>query len=1452
MLNKRILIFLFACLPVVLLAQVQANFTANQTKGCSPVVVTFTNLSTGSGILSYYWDFGNGNSSTLQNPTANYITPGTYTVKLVVTNGTHTDSMVKVNYIRVFRNPQASFTVGPPNYGCVPFSINFTNTSTLGDAPIASYVWDFGNGTNSNQANPTANYTQSGTYAVSLLVTDTNGCKSNVTIPNAVIASTKPTVAFTANFTSSCTAPFTVNFTNQSTGMGTLTYLWKFGDGNTSTAQNPSHTYTQNGSYTVTLVVTNQYGCKDSLVISNYINISQVNAGISVSPNDTVCPNQIIQFTNTAGTTSLWSFGNGGSSTLQNPTYSYNAPGVYTVILIAAPGTSCQDTATMTIVVRNPPNAQFNPSSFFSCGNPITFTPTTQNGTSYHWNFGDPNLQSDTSNVVSPSYTYQNEGTFYVSLIVTDQYGCTGVYNHPTPIVVDFCEVEISASPTSGCKPLTVNFTANVSCNPNTQVTNFQWNFGTGQTSTLTNPTYTYTDTGTYIASVVITTNLGCNRLDTIKIEVGQKHNPQVLINYTGGCANDTAQFISLSTDSNYIDTYSWTFMNDSSLVVGTSNEANPQINFEGNGIISLTYTISQNGCDTTLTLDSIFVLNGPYTGSIDTVMVGCHNPYLIGAIMPFIKLANRWYWDMNGDGVYDDSTIVPSPVYAYNDTCWFTYPSNQMYTIHFKAFNDSTGCFWEESLTINIWDIKANLTVQSPTCYQNVLFNMLGSQDFTSFQFNYGDGTLGTDVLHNYPQQSGNYWAYLYVQNDLGCRDTDSVYIRVFYPNPDFVGNPLQFCIPYNISFTDLSTADTTIVNWQWTITPYSLSSNQQNPTFNINMPGWYNVYLTVSDAIGCQATKVVNSYFLADDLVPTFTALDSTLCLGDTVQFLSSVAGAQQYQWIFGDGSPIFTGNNPTHVYQDTGLYSITLYVSNNNPGCLDSITKNNFVSIQDILADFTVTTTDTNCYPFSVNIINNTSTQYQPTWYWTFGNGSTSTLHTPFNTYTMPGQFWIVLEATTSNGCKSRDSVLISVSGPYTEFVMSDSIICKGDTVLFNVTNSTNINYYNWDFGDGGFFNGNPAQHQYNFVPSSGYFIPSLVYCSDASCCQSASDTLYVHQVMADFSYTQTNGSSDSTACASATLQFNNQSLGANSYTWNFGNGNTSNQATPPDQSYQNTSNLSQTYYITLTVTSDIGCIDSIKKPFVLYPLPTIQIGQNAAICYGSSVQLSASGGNAIIWQPTQGLNNPSSYTPIASPDSTTTYTATIYDTYGCSNTASVNVYVQQVPSLSNSPDTTIIIGELVNLWTLTDQNVSYMWTPAYGLSCTTCPNPVAQPLVSTTYTVIISDTMGCFQIIGTVHIEVKEEYTIDVPLAFTPNGDGNNDLIYVRGWGLKQLLEFKIYNRWGQCVFETDDLHKGWDGTFQGKKQEADTYAYTVKALTYSGRVLTKNGLFNLLR
>jgi gliding motility-associated-like protein len=195
----------------------------------------------------------------------------------------------------------------------------------------------------------------------------------------------------------------------------------------------------------------------------------------------------------------------------------------------------------------------------------------------------------------------------------------------------------------------------------------------------------------------------------------------------------------------------------------------------------------------------------------------------------------------------------------------------------------------------------------------------------------------------------------------------------------------------------------------------------------------------------------------------------------------------------------------------------------------------------------------------------------------------------------------------------------------------------------------------------------------------------------------------------------------------------------------------------------------------------------------------------------------------------------------------------YTAYVSDIHNCVNSDSLIVNVQQPPILSVTPDTTIIIGEIVNLMATSDQpSVTYVWSPPTGLTCLYCENPDAQPLQDITYVIMISDSMNCFHPTDTVHIKVTEEYSLDVPKAFTPNGDGNNDIIYVRGWGIQSLLEFKIYNRWGECVFESDDMHRGWDGTFKGISQNIDSYAYTVKAQTWSGKILTKSGLFNLLR
>ncbi len=850
-----------------------------------------------------------------------------------------------------------------------------------------------------------------------------------------------------------------------------------------------------------------------------------------------------------------------------------------------------------------------------------------------------------------------------------------------------------------------------------------------------------------------------------------------------------------------------------------------------------------------------------------------------VGLTFEFIKQANRWYWDYNGDGIYDDSTVLALPVYAYHDTIWHNFPSRGTYTVHLIAFNDITGCFYEDSLTFRLYVINASVTAISPHCYNNNLMDVTQSLDWenaiypnANFTINYGDGqtltynildtTISPVISHNYPSTSGtnNYNIVLIMQNFLGCVDTATTTIQIIQPTAGLTYSPDTICSPYSIMFVNTSTSDIPLVDWDWTFTgPVTLTSNG-NDTANINFtePGTYTVQLLITDSIGC-VSNAVGQVLNVLHLQPSISSLDNTICINDSVHFTSQVQYTDTYIWNYGDGSAWDTIINPIHQYTVPGKYTVTLIIQNSYPNCIDTLISNQYVDVQTITALFTVATADTNCYPFSVHITNQTDTIFNPiNWNWTFGDGGTGTQFTPFHNYTYPGNFLLTLQATTPYGCTDKDSMMINVTGPYaTNIHATPNVICKGDTVTFTLINASGISTVSWDFGDGGISNDTSSiiTHIYNStVPAGGGYGPSLIYCSGPNCClPNSADSVYVYQVMANFTI---NGDTITSMCNPGHVNFTNTSFGPiTNYSWYLGDGQVSSGFEPiSPYTYNNTTTSDTTYYISLATTSTLGgCYDSIVKPFTVYHQPQITVGNDVAICRGSSVQLNASGGEAIWWSPYQGLSSTFSYTPIASPDSSTLYHATIYDSHSCSNSGSVFVFVQQVPQLTHNADTTIIIGESVNMLANSNQStVSYNWTPSYGLSCTTCTNPIAQPLQTTTYTVEIVDSMKCDTIRAQITVTVKEEYSIDVPSAFTPNNDGNNDIIYVRGWGIKQLLEFKIYNRWGECIFTTDDINQGWDGTFKGIKQNIDTYAYTAKVETYSGKALTKNGLINLLR
>jgi gliding motility-associated-like protein len=212
----------------------------------------------------------------------------------------------------------------------------------------------------------------------------------------------------------------------------------------------------------------------------------------------------------------------------------------------------------------------------------------------------------------------------------------------------------------------------------------------------------------------------------------------------------------------------------------------------------------------------------------------------------------------------------------------------------------------------------------------------------------------------------------------------------------------------------------------------------------------------------------------------------------------------------------------------------------------------------------------------------------------------------------------------------------------------------------------------------------------------------------------------------------------------------------------------------------------------------------------------------------------------------------LNNPNIASPIATLSTSTVFTITVVDVDGCTSILTQSVYIQEPPK-AISWDTTIIIGEQITIPGYAGTGFTYSWSPTSYLSCTYCPTPIFTGTVNMTYTALVMDTMGCFMRSNTFTIEILPKSSVDVPTAFTPNGDGINDVIYVDGWGIKKLNFFRIYNRWGQLLFESTDINIGWDGTYQGVPQNMETYVWQVSVETYIDKEpLFKTSTFKLIR
>ena len=1211
--------------PVIVNPGPIALFTSDTV--CEGIATTFTDLSTtvpplGGPIDTYLWEFGDPSTGTspLPNPTYIYAQAGIYIVNLTVTDvngcqGYYSDTVV------VDTIPISNFTATEV---CHTFPTIFTDQSLNTSGTIVSWSWDFGDGIGtSNLQNDIYTYPNPGSYTVTLTVTDDNGCSD--TWDSTITVRPNPTAIFTAD---TVCVGFNTTFTDLSTIVpplgGTITdWDWDFGDGpppGTSILQHPSYGYIDFGTFNVKLIITDQYGCMDSVT-----NPVIVNPGpIALFTSDTVCEGIATTFTDLSTTvpplggpidTYLWEFGDPstGTSPLPNPTYIYAQAGIYIVNLTVTDVNGCQGYYSDTVVVDTIPISNFTATEVCHTF-PTIFTDQSLNtsGTivSWSWDFGDG---IGTSNLQNDIYTYPNPGSYTVTLTVTDDNGCSDTWDstitvRPNPTAIFTADTV--------CVGFNTTFTDLSTIVPplGGTITDWDWDFGDGPppgTSILQHPSYGYIDFGTFNVKLIITDQYGC--MDSVTNPVIVNPGPIALFTSDTVCEGIATTFTDLSTTvpplGGPIDTYLWEFGDPST---GTSPLPNPTYIYAQAGIYIVNLTVTDvNGCQgyysDTVVVDTIPISNFTATEVCHTFPTIFTDQSLntSGTIV-------SWSWDF-GDGIGTSN--------LQNDI--YTYPNPGSYTVTLTVTDDNDcSDTWDSTITVRP-NPTAIFTADTVCVGFNTTFTDLSTivpplgGTITDWDWDFGDGPPpGTSILQH-PSYGyidfGTFNVKLIITDQYGCMDsvTNPVIVN---PGPIALFTSDTVCEGIATTFTDLSTTvpplGGPIDTYLWEFgDPSTGTSPLPNPTYIYAQAGIYIVNLTVTDVNGCQGyysdTVVVDtipiSNFTATEVCHTFPTIF-------TDQSLNTSGTIVSWSWDFGDGIGTSNLQNDIYTYPNPGSYTVTLTVTDDN-GCSD--TWDSTITVRP--NPTAIFTADTVCVGFNTTFTD-LSTIVPPLggtitdWDWDFGDGpppGTSILQHPSYGYIDFGTFNVKLIITDQYGC--MDSVtnpVIVNPGPIALFT-SDTV-CEGIATTFTDLSTTvpplggPIDTYLWEFGDPS-TGTSPLPNPTYIYAQAGIYIVNLTV-TDVNGCQGYySDTVVVDTIpISNFTATE--------VCHTFPTIFTDQSLNTSgtivSWSWDFGDGIGTSNLQNDIYTYPNPGS----YTVTLTVTDDNGCSDTWDSTITVRPNPT----------------------------------------------------------------------------------------------------------------------------------------------------------------------------------------------------------------------------------------------------
>ena len=913
-------------------AQVQANFTASATSIMEGASVNFTDQSANNP-TQWNWSFEGGTPavSTQKNPSVTFAKAGSYGVTLKVSNDNSTDEIIKSGYIQVsMPAPVAAFTAGTTNI-MAGSSVQFTSTSTN----ATSYSWSFegGNPSTSTQANPSVQYPNPGTFAVTLTASNASG--SDTQVKSGLITVTAPAMQSAFSLSANMvTEGETVAFSDQSTGNPSSWY-WTFEGGTpaSSTAQNPSVKYANAGKYDVTLKVSNAYGNHETVMQDAITVLTPAPIALFSASATQISAGDLVSFTNKSSnaTQYAWTFegGNPSTSNAANPTVTYAAAGTFSVTLKAS-NESGSDTYTKTALISVKSLqvvAEFSASATqVVAGETVNFSDMSLNGvTTREWVFegGSP----ATSNQANPAVTYQLPGTYDVQLKVSNADG--------SDIITKAGYIQVSpkapaasfmASATEIFAGEKVNFT-----NRSENAQSYVWTFAGGNpaTSTEVNPQVAYATPGTYSVSLQA---IGTNGFDTYTA------NQLITVKASSTVADFTASHrtimaggqVSFTDQSTQNPTsWDWTFEGGSP---ATSNAQNPTVTYSEPGTYAVSLKATNAGGSHLVSKAAYItvVREAPiadFTASVTEITAGESVQFTSQA-----QRAETYQWTFEGGSPASSSLANPS----------VNYMAPGQYTVKLQVSNESGSDIKTRTalITVKALSTVADFSASHRTIQagSQVSFTDQSTQNPTSWNWTFTGGSPATSTAQNPTvtyNEPGTYAVSLNVTNAGGTHEVSRTgYITVVRKAPvaAFTASTNTILAGESVSFGNQSTD---AVSFEWTFEGGSpTTSNLENPEVVYAQAGTYSVQLKVTNESGSDL-KVMESAITVKNLPveADFSVSETNIMIGESITFTDfSRNNPTSWEWTFEGGSPLAsTEQNPVVKYEKSGIYDVTLRVSN-----------------------------------------------------------------------------------------------------------------------------------------------------------------------------------------------------------------------------------------------------------------------------------------------------------------------------------------------------------------------------------------------------------------------------------------------------------------------------------------------------------------------------------------